>query len=262
MKENRGTRVLSAVIVAVLLLIVVVCSQAVMASSQPQLSSPTAPYVLAALGSGELPASVLPAPSSDSWEPIPISSEVVAGDRFQITDNAPAVVNQASWPVLRPCRVVTRAEFDDADSHKWIGEPWGDPVEVNWVEFDSRKVLSATVTSAVKNWALMRTDAFPPEDWEDKIGLRADIYQDGGASGIDIKLEVRDSSHFDDLIEAIYCWNLQPDTWNTCTWNFNTTAYDYSTVSYLSMVFDHLGNTAPVTFYVDNLRLVSPAGEE
>lgn len=151
---------------------------------------------------------------------------------------------------------LTHVEWDDCDSHKWIAEPtWGDGIEVDWMEFDSRKTLRAKITPAGNSWALMRTDAFPAENWEAYTGLRADIYQVGGASGIDIKLEVR-GPQFDppDLIQTIYCYNLQPDTWNACTWSFDTVGNDYGAVAHLSIVFDDLGGTGP-TFYVDNLRL-------
>jgi hypothetical protein len=155
----------------------------------------------------------------------------------------------------------TMTEWDDTDSHKWIAEPWGDDIEVDYVEFEGRSVLRVRITPTGHNWALIRTDAFPVENWEDKTGLRADIYQVGGATGIDLKLEVR-GPRFDppDLIESIYCYNLQRNAWSTCTWNL-TAAEDYGEVAHLSIVFDHLGGTE-VTFYVDNLRLVSTAGEE
>jgi uncharacterized repeat protein (TIGR01451 family) len=157
---------------------------------------------------------------------------------------------------------VTAIEWDDADSHKWTGEPWGDDIEVDWGEFDGRETLRARITSTGTNWALMRTDAFPAENWETKTGLRANIYLSGVVSGIDVKLEVRGPG-FDppDFIEAIYCNNLTTNTWNTCTWNFDTASNDYSAVSHLSVVFDHLNYTGP-TFYVDDLRLVSATGEE
>ena len=158
---------------------------------------------------------------------------------------------------------VTAIEWDDADSHKWIGESWDHGIKVDWGEFEGRQALRARVTLTGTNWALMRTDAFRAEDWETKIGFRADIYQDGGVGGIDVKLEVRgpgfDPPH---LIETVDCYGLQPNTWDTCTWGFDTASNDYATVSHLSMVFDHLGNTEPVTFYVDNLRLISATGEE
>ena len=152
-------------------------------------------------------------------------------------------------------------EWDDADSHKWMGEPWGDDVTVAWTEFDSRRLLQADVTTSGNNWALIRTDAFPPEDWEGKTGLRADVYQSGGITGVDIKLEVR-GPLFDppDLIQSSYCNDISRNGWTTCTWNFSESA-DFSEVSHLSFVFDHLGNTN-VTFYLDNLRLVSASGEE
>jgi hypothetical protein len=156
---------------------------------------------------------------------------------------------------------VTKTEWDDTDSHKWIAEPWGDDIEADYVEFDGRKTVRAKVTPTGANYALIHTDAFPIEDWEGKTGLRADIYQAGGATGVDLKLEVR-GPWFDppDLVESIYCYNLQRNAWNTCTWNFTATE-GYSEVAHLSIVFDHLGGTE-VTFYVDNLRLVSTAGEE
>jgi hypothetical protein len=153
--------------------------------------------------------------------------------------------------------------WDDADSHKWIGEPWGGGIAVDWLTFDGRETLRAQVTPSVYNWAIMRTDSFPPEDWTAQLALRADIFQEGGASGIDVKLEVRGPA-FDppgDLVETIYCWNLQPDAWNVCTWHLNTALPGYSKVSHLSIVFDQLAGSGP-TFYVDDVRLVNASGEK
>lgn len=152
-------------------------------------------------------------------------------------------------------------EWDDMDSRRWIAEPWGDAITVDWTVFDSRKVLKTDIVTTGINWALMRTDSFPPENWESKTGLRVDIYQSGGATGIDIKLEVR-GPEFDspDLIQSIYCNDINRNAWTTCTWAFSG-SLDFSDVSHLSVVFDHLANTN-VTFYLDNLRLVSASGEE
>jgi hypothetical protein len=151
---------------------------------------------------------------------------------------------------------------DNANSHRWIGESWGDDIDVDWVEFDGRDALRAQITPTGHNWALMGTDSFPMENWTGHLGLRADIYQEGGASGIGVKLEVRGPA-FDspDLVQAIYCSNLQPETWSTCTWYFNTGLPGYSEVSHLSVVFDHLAGTGP-TFYVDDVRLLNASGEE
>jgi hypothetical protein len=156
--------------------------------------------------------------------------------------------------------VTVETAWDDADSHKWIAEPWGDDIEVDHVAFAGRSILSAAVSPTGHDWALIRTDAFPTENWEGKTGLRADIYQAGGATGIDLKLEVRGPLFHPDLIESVYCYNLQRNAWNTCTWSF-TAAENYGEVAHLSIVFDHLGGTG-VTFYVDNLRLVGTPGEE
>ena len=174
-----------------------------------------------------------------------LSSGVVAGS----ASGAPASAVEVAW--------------DDADSHKWVGESWGDEIAVDWVEFAGRETLRAQITPTGYNWAAMRTDSFPPENWTERSGLRLDIFQQGGASGIDLKLEVRGPAFDapDDLIQAIYCWNLQPDTWNTCTWYFNTALPGYSQVSHLSIVFDYLAGTGP-TFYVDDVRLLSASGEE
>ena len=169
---------------------------------------------------------------------------------------------RAAAPEPRTNAGPLRTEWDDADSRKWIGEPdWGDGIAVDRVRFDGRQVLRAWITSIGKNWALMRTDSFPPEDWRDMIGFRADIYQAGGASEIDVKLEIRDPYSPSRLIQQIYCRNLRRNAWNTCTWIFDTDEPRYNMVSQLYMVFDHLNNTKP-TFYVDNLRLLTASGEE
>jgi hypothetical protein len=154
-------------------------------------------------------------------------------------------------------------EFDDADSRKWIGENWdsADRIALDWGEFHNRKALRAVTTSRGKSWAFMRTDAFPNENWETRTGLRADIYLEGEDIGIDVKLEVRGPQFGSpDLIQSIYCNDLKPDVWNTCTWDF-AAGRDYTKVAYLSMVFDHMKGTSP-KFYVDNLRLVSGTAEE
>jgi hypothetical protein len=151
--------------------------------------------------------------------------------------------------------------WDDADSHKWIPEDWGDTIETDYTEFENRKVLRAKISATDKNWAVIRTDAFPSENWEGRTGLRANIYQAGGARGTDVKLEVR-GPEFDEphLIDSIYCHDLQRNAWNTCTWKF-AAQDDYADVAHLSIVFDHLGGK-DVTFYVDDIRLVSTSHEE
>jgi len=171
-------------------------------------------------------------------------------------------VRRLGLELLEPRLVLNgTVDWDDLDSHKWIAEPtWGDGIEVDWVEFDGRDSLRARVTSSVIDWALMRTDGFPAEDWRDKLGLRADIYQAGGAGGVDVKLEVRGRT-FDPWFEWIRDENLQRNRWNTVTWRFSTDLPDYGDVAHLSIVFERFGSTTP-TFYIDNLRLVTPSGEE
>lgn len=156
--------------------------------------------------------------------------------------------------------VNSRYAWDDADSHRWMGEPWGDPIVVDWVPFDGRDTLQAQVTPTTHNWAVMRTNAFPAEDWRTQLALRAAIYPAGGAPGLDAKLEVRGPGYdTPDLIEQLTCQDLTVDTWNTCTWTFSATAA-YSQVAHLSLVFEQLAGTE-VTFYLDELRLVDAAGE-
>lgn len=146
--------------------------------------------------------------------------------------------------------------WDDLDSHKWIGENWGDSITVEYVKFEKRQVLKAKVTSRRKGWALIRTDAFPVEDWSPPIkGFKADIYREGGHNGIDVKLEVRGTA-FDPAIPHYY--NDLEEGWNTCTWMFQQG--NYRRVAYVSIVFDHLDGTSP-TFYVDNLRFITDQGD-
>jgi hypothetical protein len=151
----------------------------------------------------------------------------------------------------------------NADSHKWIGEKWDSTnwADVTWVEFDGRKAMQVGITYRGKNWAFVRTDSFPPENWEDKIGLRAYIYQAGGSNEIDVKLQVRGPGFDDDFVEEIPCVNLQTNAWNTCTWLF-TAAKDYGRVSHISLVLDSLEDQPVPTFYVDNLTLLTGAGGE
>ena len=114
------------------------------------------------------------------------------------------------------------------------------------------------MTSSTSNYTVIRTDGFPAEDWSNKVGLRADIFQVGGAGGVDVKLEVR-GEEFEPAIEAIVYNDLQQGVWTTCEWTFDTGLTGYADVSHLSLVFDNLANSQP-TFYVDNLRLVSLGG--
>ncbi len=161
------------------------------------------------------------------------------------------------------CRVYLNAsaEWDNADSHKWIGEAFGgDTNVVDWVTFDNRNTLRSRVTSSVSNYTVIRTDGFTGEDWRGKVELRADIHQVGGANGVDVKLEVRGPG-FNPAIEAIQCNDLDHNAWKTCTWAFDTSLPGYGNVSHLSLVFDNLNNTAP-TFYVDDMRLVTAGGTE
>ncbi|NQT12422.1 MAG: hypothetical protein HQ582_06730 [Planctomycetes bacterium] len=151
--------------------------------------------------------------------------------------------------------------WDDVDSHKWIAEPtWGGPIAVDWVEFDGRDCLRAGVAPSAADYSLMRTDAFLPEDWQGKASLRADVYQEGGAGGVDARLEVRGPT-FDPWFQSIVHNDLQPNQWNTVTWDFDTTIPGYAAVSHLSIVFERFSGASP-TFYVDNLRLVTADGEE
>ena len=151
--------------------------------------------------------------------------------------------------------------WDDADSHAWIGEPWGDPVEVDWATLEGRETLRAHVTPAAANWALIRTNAFPAEDWRAKTALRADVYPQGAAPGVDLKLEVRGPA-FDppDLIDVLTCDDLTPDAWTTCTWEFSASEA-YSQVAHLSLVFDHLAG-AETTFTSTPSGWSAQAGEE
>lgn len=186
------------------------------------------------------------------WDASRLEGLELHGQPGHSNNRPPADLN--NWPDS------TIMEWDDADSHKWIGEPWGDNVDVECgVEIDDRKTLKVEIANRGVRWALIRTDAFPSENWETFIGLRADIYVSGISFGLDVEFEVR-GCRFDppDLIETIYCYNLHPG-WNTCTWFFRT-ARDYSDVTYVSMVFEDYGATSP-TLYIDNLRLVTDDGE-
>ena len=62
--------------------------------------------------------------------------------------------------------------WDNIESHRWIGEPWGDDASVDWVDFSGRRVLQAVITAEGLNWSLIRTDAFPAEDWEPRRECR------------------------------------------------------------------------------------------
>jgi hypothetical protein len=156
--------------------------------------------------------------------------------------------------------ILAEVEWDDLDSHKWIAESWANEISANWTEFAGRQVLQADITFNNENWAFIRTDSFPSENWEGFLGLRADVYQIGGPPNSKIKLEVRGPA-FDPPIQSISCTSIRANTWKTCEWLFNTTSYDFSDVSNLSMVFDDIYGTSP-TFHIDDLRLFTSSGEE
>lgn len=155
--------------------------------------------------------------------------------------------------------------FDNIETHHWIAEPdWADDVAIDWGNYHGRDALQVQVQTIVSNYAIIRTDGFTPENWEGWQGLKADIYQEGGTNGVDIKIEFRGPDFDGDRIENIYCENtVIQSAWKTCTWAFETITptLDYSQVSHLSVVFDHLSNQTP-TFYVDNIRLYNGSTEQ
>lgn len=155
---------------------------------------------------------------------------------------------------------LTEVEWDDMNSHKWIAESWANEIAVNWTEFAGRQVLQADITFNNDNWAFIRTDSFPSENWGSYLGLRADVYQIGGPPNSKIKLEVRRSA-FNPPIQSMVCTPIPANQWKTCEWSFNTASFDFSDVSSLSMVFDDIYGTSPI-FYIDNLRLITSGGEE
>jgi hypothetical protein len=123
--------------------------------------------------------------------------------------------------------------WDDVESHRWIGETWGDDASVAWVDYDGRQVLKTVVAAEGINWSLIRTDAFPTEDWESVTSLSADINQVGAPATVDIKLEVR-GMNFASIIEPdVYCSDIAPDAWRTCEWTLGD-SFDFSEVAHLS----------------------------
>jgi hypothetical protein len=153
-------------------------------------------------------------------------------------------------------------EWDDCDSHRWIGESWGSdkPSGLAWGNYHGRNCLEIRWDNPA--WlGYIRTDAFPDEDWESPvIGLRADVYVESIDRFTDIGIEPRD--HLDKKIELLFgnATNLIPDLWHTVYWYF-TPAEDYKSVTGLLFKLDQLGN-CNARVYIDNLKLITDIGDE
>lgn len=154
--------------------------------------------------------------------------------------------------------LTTLVEWDDVDSHGWFGNAGGDTNAVDFVSFDNRDVLRTQVTSSFSGFSTIRTDGFPAEDWTGRTLLVGEVYQQGGNAGATAQLHVS-SSTLTPAIEETSCGTLAVNSWTTCLWLLDTQRAGYDAVSHLSIEFADLGGAQP-TFYVDNLRLVSPSG--
>lgn len=156
---------------------------------------------------------------------------------------------------------VARTEWDDADSHKWIGEAWGAdaPSSLTWGRFHGRDCLE--IHWDYPAWlGYIHTDTFPDENWESPvIGLRADVYVESNRSWTDIGIEPRD--HDDSTIELLWgnATDLMPNQWHTVSWYF-TEIEDYHVVAGLVFKLDQLGNYR-ATVCLDNIRLITATGE-
>lgn len=157
-------------------------------------------------------------------------------------------------------------EWDDCDSHRWIGESWGSnkPSGLAWGNYHGRNCLE--IRWDYPAWlGYIRTDAFSDEDWESPvIGLRADVYVESSERLTDIGIEPRD--HLDKKIELLFgnARNLIPYQWHTVYWSFNPakdSAKDYKSVTGLLFKLDQLGN-CNARVYIDNLKLITDIGDE
>lgn len=175
---------------------------------------------------------------------------LAAGDSAQARTTYPA-------GALAPAATVA---WEDGDSHKWIGEGWGDhaPSSLTWGNFHGRDCLQVRWDYAA--WlGYARTDLFPDENWESPvIGLQVDAYVESSQSLTDIGLEPRD--HNDITIELLWgnATNLAPNQWHTLTWYF-TDAEDYGAVAALVFKLDQLGYI-PARVYLDDVRLLTATG--
>ena len=150
--------------------------------------------------------------------------------------------------------------FDEVDSHQWIGEDWGSDVTVETVDFKGRRCLRGQVTSADNNWALVRTKQFPVESWRPEFNrLRANVYVAGANANTKLKLEMR-GANFVPPIAVASSQNLKNGKWVRVTWDLGDLPPG-TEVGAISLVLDQISGKTPV-FYVDNLRLVTPANEE
>ena len=151
--------------------------------------------------------------------------------------------------------------WDEIDTHEWIGEDWGSPITVSHVDFQGRRCLRATVTSATANWALIRTKRFLSEDWGTPLtSVRADVYVVNSGAASRLKLEVRAFTDFDTIVATLLSDTLTNDQWQTVTWTLPK-AVGLDEVGHLSFVIDNIASLTP-TVYIDELRLVTGADQE
>jgi len=199
---------------------------------------------------------------------VPNDSALAATQDLPIPQNKPHLLstddNNSHTEQLKDnnaLSLTTATEWDDADSHKWIGEAWGGdaPSSLTWGDFHSRNCLE--IRWDYPAWlGYIRTDTFPDENWEAPVtGLRADVYVESTQSWTDIGVEPR--NHNSDTIELLggNATNLTPGQWHTVSWTF-TEASDYQAVAGLVFKLDQLGNYSAAV-YLDNIRLLTATNE-
>ncbi|MCA9986778.1 MAG: hypothetical protein KDE59_20855, partial [Anaerolineales bacterium] len=149
---------------------------------------------------------------------------------------------------------IPNVELDQADATIWVGESWGNAAGVAPAHVDNRDVLQVNVASGPLSWALIRTEAFRPEDWSDVTAVQALVYQTGAPDTADLKLEIRGLDFDQILWDNQSCANINAGGWRLCSWQLPGGS-TLANVGHLSLVFDALQGQA-ATFYLDELTLV------
>jgi|GEM_PF-872993 len=250
---------LLSLIVSVSLLLAFVPDAAISMVAQPLPASlapvPMPSTLAAATAVDKLPVSTLPPNYSAAWHPILAPHEEEG--------KPPLLGEQAGRLGISDTHAAgTKLEWDDADSHKWIGEGWGadSPSGLTWGNFLGRDCLE--IRWDYQAWlGYIRTDQFLDENWESPvIGIRADVYVVSEQDWTDIGIEPRDHSY--NAIELLWgtAIDLTHGQWHTVSWYF-TEVSDYHAVAGLVFKLDQLGN-CNARVYLDNIRLITATGEE
>ena len=155
-----------------------------------------------------------------------------------ISSNA-GVFKSASVAITAEKPAPVGLDWDDCDSHFWVGEKWSSESNwyapaLSWGNYHDKNCLKCEWTQSDAWAGLIRTDlVFPDENWGyPVVGFKADIYVESSQNLTDIILQPR-AHNFDTTIEELSdpsATDLTTSTWHTCTWSFTNSA-DYSQVA-------------------------------